>query len=204
VNALLPGRRAIGDVTLSEGIELDINYNPTREITFIASINHSLKNEILKIDERVENSLYYDNSDKKLFGRPDWRATLTGKYSFKSGKLKGLAAGISQHFRSSSGQTRLVQVTSTYSENPDPLDTTFVPELIDTQFNYYYPTYKDEYNTIAFMSYRGKLGKGRKSVRYNINFRVNNLFDDRGFVNRKRNGFYRESRSYNLTTKILF
>ena len=204
VNALLPGRRAIGDVTLSEGIELDINYNPTREITFIASINHNLKNEILKIDERVENSLYYDKSDKKLFGRPDWRASLTGKYSFKSGKLKGLAAGISQHFRSSSGQTRLAQVTSTYSENPDPLDTTFVPELIDTQFNYYYPTYKDEHNTIAFMSYRGKLGKGRKSVRYNINFRVNNLFDDRGFVNRKRNGFYRESRSYNLTTKILF
>ena len=204
INSLLPGRRAIGDVTISEGIEFDINYNPTREITFIASINHTLKNEILKIHERVSGTAFYDNHDHKLFGRPDWRASLTGKYNFRSGKLKGFSFGISQHFRSSSGQTRLERETDIYSVNPDPSDTTFVPQVIDTQFDYYYPKYKDEFNTIAFANYRGKIGSGRDSLRYVLNFRVNNLFDERAFINRKQIGFYRESRSYNISAKILF
>ena len=197
VSTLLPGRRANGDETLSQGIELDINYNPTKEITFIASINHTLKNEIEKIHPRVVAAGLFKAEDKKLYGRPDYRASLTGKYTFYSGKMKGFSLGISQHFRSGTNQTRYAKYSYQYDGNGDVIDS-------ETTVDYFYPTFEDEHNTIAFLSYQGRLIKGQKNLKYSINLRVNNLFDNRQFINRNNYGFYRESRSYNISTKINF
>jgi outer membrane receptor protein involved in Fe transport len=194
-SAGLPGRRGIGDVTLSEGIELDLNFKPTRSLSFLASVNKSIKNDIKKLHPLVQNP-----SDYELFGRPDYRASLTGRYAFKTGKLKGLACGLSQHFRSGSIATKF-KVFYNEDENGN---TIIVNEDNADYSQDVYLKFGDEHNTTAFISYKGKLGKTKTSPKYSINFRVNNLFDQRGFVNRGSYGFYRESRSYQLSTKINF
>lgn len=192
MKSALPGRRGVGDVTLSEGFEIDINYNPTSAITIIGSFNHNIGNKILELDERISNPEQYE-----LFGRPRYRGSITGKYSIRSGEMKGLSFGLTQQYRSGSNQSVF---TFNLDENGELTENE--GEIRSTEA--YYLKYGAEHNTIAFISYNGKFGEGSNKLRYQINFRVNNLFDKRQFVSRGNYGFYRESRSYNISTKILF
>ncbi len=177
----LPGRRGEGDVTLSEGIELDINYNPFQSFTLINSINYTVTNSILELHPLVDNVDDYD-----LFGRPKFRVSVTGKYSHRYGKLKGLSYGISQLFRSGSKQT------SFNFENDDgSVDKIFLK-------------FDDEYTTNGFITYQSKLSFLPSSPKYYLTLRVNNLLDNQDFIGRGNYGFYKESRSYMLGAKIVF
>lgn len=238
----LPGRRADGDVTLSRGIELDINYNPTRNINFIASVNHNMKNKMLKIHPKVQDWMdqngYDLNEQIDIFGRPDYRGSITGKYSFRSGKLKGLSFGISQHYRSGSNIGRYYfyfdkdnnllnsnQIKGQYGNSnvydSEDLDRNGIltgnedsnnngiidhdSDIIDRRKTQkYFIKSKPEHNTLAFINYKNSFGSGGKKYNYSINFRINNLFNKKQFINRSNYGFYRESRSYNITTKVIF
>lgn len=232
--SLLPGRRANGDVTLSKGIELDINYNPTRNLNFIGSINHNIDNKILEIHHSVQRWLdeneFVLNDQIDIFGRPDFRGSLTGKYSFKSGKLKGLTLGLSQHYRSGSnigryyfyfdksgnllnrnyitGQTGNANIMDFSDSNEDKIrqdNEGADADIIDrSKTKKYFIKSKDEHNTIAFINYNNFFRSNGKKYKYSINFRVNNLFDISQFINRSNYGTYRESRTYNITTKIHF
>ena len=230
----LPGRRADGDVTLSRGIELDINYNPTRNINFIASVNHNMKNKMLKIHPKVQDWMdqngYKLNEQIDIFGRPDYRGSITGKYCFRSGKLKGLSFGMSQHYRSGSNMGRYYfyfdnnnnmlnsnQIKAQVG-NPNTFDgvDTNNNGILDTgeprdsdiidrnKTQKYFIKSKPEHNTLAFINYNNFFRNGGKRYNYSINFRVNNLFNKKQFINRSNYGFYRESRSYNITTKVMF
>ena len=230
----LPGRRANGDVTLSKGIELDINYNPTRKLNFIASINHNMDNKILEIHPSVQRWLdeneFDINEQIDIFGRPDFRGSLTGKYSFKSGKLKGLTLGLSQHYRSGSnigryyfyfdesgnllnknfitGQTGNPNIMDFNDANGDKIrqdDEAADVDIIDkSKTKKYFIKSKAEHNTIGFINYSNSFSSFGKKYKYSINFRVNNLFNIEQFINRSNYGTYRESRSFNITTKIHF
>lgn len=216
-SSTMPGRRTDGDVTLSEGIELDINYNPTRNLNFIASVNHNIDNKILKVNPRVQTWLDENGYDKNelyfLPGRPDFRGSITGKYSFKSGKLKGLSLGLSQHYRSGSNLGKyyfyfdadgnllnINEIKGTdniyHAEDEAKIDRSKTQE--------YHLKSKAEHNTIAFINYNNFFRSNGKKYKYSINFRVNNLFDISQFINRSNYGTYRESRTYNITTKIHF
>ena len=183
----LPGRRGVGDKTRSDGVELDLTYNPLPGLSFIASYNHTLANEIEELDPAVENPEQFE-----LFGRPDHRASLTGRYEFKDGVLKGLTVGASQRFRSATVATRLVLG---YDDDGN--------QKID-RIERVYLKFGDEHTTTAFVSWKKKLGKQRGSPKLALSFRVNNLFDNTDFTGRENYGFYRESRSYNLSAKLLF
>ena len=65
----------------------------------------------------------------------------------------------------------------------------------------YYIKSKPEHNTIAFINYNNFFRSNGKRYNYSINFRVNNLFNIEQFINRSNYGTYRESRTFNLTTK---
>ena len=183
----LPGRRGIGDKTRSDGLELDLTYNPTKRLSFIASYNHSLANEIEELNPIVSNP-----EDFELFGRPDHRATLTGRYKFTDGKLRGLVIGASQRFRSASVQTRFDLPYD--DDNDGNVDRT---ERVYLKFG-------DEFSTSLFAAWTKRLGATRKSPKLNLAFRVNNLFDNDEFSGRENYGFYRESRAYSLTAKVNF
>ena len=213
----MPGRRANGDITLSKGIELDINYNPSRNFNLVASINHNLGNKILKIHPRVQawmNDNGYDRNEQiDIFGRPDFRASITGKYSFKSGKLKGLSVGLSQYFRSGSNIGKYYfyfdesgnLLNKNYITGNDNVYSPSDEAKIDrSKTQKYYIKSKPEHNTIAFINYSNFFRTNGKKYNYSINFRVNNLFNIEQFINRSNYGTYRESRTFNITTKINF
>ncbi len=259
-SSTLPGRRSDGDVTLSKGVELDVNYNPNKNITFITSINHNIGNKILKVHPKVQDWLdennYNINDQFELYGRPSIRASVTGKYSFRGGKLRGLSFGIAQHFRSSSklGKYSFHYGTESFTDqngngvydqgeafddlnNNTSWDNEFLwnknslvnqpninhdpnsdnplhqrnENVLDaheqnmiSKTSTHYLESDPEHNTIGFISYTGKFDKKDKKIPYSINFRINNLFDKRQFINRGTYGYFRESRSYNISAKIMF
>ena len=187
ITSNLPGRRSIGDETRSDGLELDLTYNPTKRLSFIASYNHNLANEIEKLHPLVENP-----DDWELFGRPDHRATLTARYKFTDGPLRNLAVGASQRFRSASVQTRF---DLDFDDNNDgQVDRT---ERVKLKFG-------DELTTSLFATWNKKLGTLRSSPTLYLSARVNNVFDDRDFTGRENYGYYPESLSYNLSAKVKF
>ena len=171
ITSNLPGRRSIGDETRSDGLELDLTYNPTKRLSFIASYNHNLANEIEKLHPLVENP-----DDWELFGRPDHRATLTARYKFTDGPLRNLAVGASQRFRSASVQTRF---DLDFDDNNDgQIDRT---ERVKLKFG-------DELTTSLFATWNKKLGTLRSSPTLYLSARVNNVFDDRDFTGRENYG----------------
>jgi outer membrane receptor protein involved in Fe transport len=190
--ALLPGQRGVGDKTRSEGVELDFTYNPLPGLSFIGSYNFTVANEILELHPLIPNPENFE-----LFGRPDHRATFTGRYKFRDGLLKGLAIGASQRYRSAANQTRF---DLHYDENGNAVGDSVPGGRTDKV----YLNFGDEHTTSAFATWEKKLGPRRSDPRLTVAFRVNNLFDSTDFTGRENYGFYRESRSYNLSGKIQF
>ena len=149
-------------------------------------------NEIEELHPLIPNP-----EDFELFGRPDHRAALTARYKFRSGALKGLTIGASQRYRSATIQTRFDLY---YDANNNPVGQ---PEdAVRTER--YYLNFGDEHTTSAFATWEKKLGKKRNSPQLTMAFRVKNLLDNTDFSGRENYGYYRESRSYNLSAKILF
>jgi len=192
VIADIAGRRAGGDKTLSEGIELDFTYNPLPGFSLIGSYNFTIANEVLELDSKITNV-----GDYELFGRPEHRAALTARYKFRDGALKGLTVGASQRYRSGADQTRFDLY---YDANGDPVGRVDPNGSIDRV----YLNFGDEHTTSAFATWEKKLGKKRNSPKLIMGLRVKNLLDNTDFTGRENFGYYRESRSYNLSAKVLF
>ena len=76
----------------SEGIELDLFYNPTSNISFYLGYAY-LETLVLESALDILEGL-------PTAGTSDHNANLTAKYSFKQGRLKGLQLGINQKYRS--------------------------------------------------------------------------------------------------------
>ena len=190
--ANLAGRRGVGDKTRSEGVELDFTYNPLPGLSFLGSYNFTVANEILELHPLVSNPENFE-----LFGRPDHRATFTGRYKFRDGLLKGLAIGASQRYRSASNQTR-------FDLHYDGAGNAVGESVASGRTDRVYLNFGDEHTTSAFATWEKKLGPRRSDPRLTVAFRVNNLFDNTDFSGRENYGFYRESRSYHLSGKIQF
>ncbi len=190
--ALLPGQRGEGDKTRSEGIELDFTYNPLPGLSFIGSYNCTIANKILELHPLIPNPENFE-----LFGRPDHRATFTGRYKFSDGLLKGLTIGASQRYRSATNQTR-------FDLHYNAANEAVGAPVVGGRTDRVYLNFGDEHTTSAFATWEKKLGPRRSDPKLTVAFRVNNLFDNTDFSGRENYGFYRESRSYNLSGKIQF
>lgn len=188
----LPGRRGVGDKTRSDGFEVDMTYNPLPGLSFIVSYNYTIANEIEELHESVSNP-----GDFELFGRPDHRATITGRYQFMDGPLKGLALGASHRFRSASIQTR-------FDLHYDADGNVATDDSDIARTDRVYLKFGDEHTTSLFATWTGKISKRRGAPILNLAFRVNNLFDDDEFTGRENYGFYREGLSYNVSAKLKF
>ncbi len=178
------GQRSSGDVTQSEGIEVEATYNPNKNLTFIASYNFTLDNTIKSLHPSITEAQRYQYfyEGDQLLGRPEHRANFTVRYKFTDGSLKNLFCGLNQTFRSKSMQT--------FFNLPD-----------GTQ----YPLELDhEHTTNLFVGYSKKLGTGRQAPVLNLKANVNNLFDNTDLVNRGNYAFYREGRTIRLMAKIAF
>jgi outer membrane receptor protein involved in Fe transport len=183
-SGMLPGRRAVGDVTISRGIELDMTYNPSKAWTFFGSYNYALANTVKDLHPSIsdEEQLEFFYNGDELLGRPSHRASITARYKFLDGALKNLSMGVNQSWRSPSMLTFFIL--------PDGSQ---------------YPLYLGhELTTNLFVGHQFKLKKGRNTPRYNINLNINNIFDNTDLINRGNYAFYKEGRAIRFTVKVTF
>jgi outer membrane receptor protein involved in Fe transport len=176
INDVLPSKRVAGDISRSEGVEVEFYCNPNRNISFTFSYTYN-NLDAIKINEAVNPRF------GRIFGLAPHNAILIGRYSFRDGALKGFSLGGNQRFRSAS---------------------TMASFYIDDNQTWYDVDFDPEYATDLFCNYETKLGRGRGAAKLNLGFKVQNVFDNRDLVNRNRTGFYRESRQFLVSAKIIF
>ena len=181
---LMAGRRAPGDKTISEGLELDLTYNPSKAWTFFGSYNYTIDNSVTGLDPSITPSLqsqFFYQGDQ-LPGRPKQRANFTARYKFTSGKLRNLSVGVNQTWRSPSMVTFFILPDG--SNHPLRLG--------------------HEFSTNLFMNYSFKLKGSGKLPKVSLGLNIYNILDNRDLINRGNYAFYREGRSVRFMTKIAF
>jgi outer membrane receptor protein involved in Fe transport len=187
--SMMAGRRSVGDVTLSKGVEFDVTYNPSKAVTFLASYNCTLDNSIIGLHPSItpEKQLQYFYQGDQLPGRPKQRANFTARYKFLDGPLRNLAVGLNQTWRSPS----MVTFFNFEDENG----------VIDSQ----HPLkLGHEFSTNLFMNYSFKLKGPGKPPKVSLGLNIYNILDNRDLINRGNYAFYREGRSVRFMTKIAF
>jgi outer membrane receptor protein involved in Fe transport len=184
-NNLLPGKQVAGDVSRSEGIEVEFFYNPTKNLSFVLSYTYN-NLDAIEINEEVNPRF------AQVFGQAPHNALLIGRYKFTDGALKGLTIGANQRFRSASTMGQW------YIDDQGPEKTA------EGTGQWYEIEFDPEFVTDAFLNYQTKIGSGRKAPQLNIGLRVNNLWDTTELINRNKSGFHRPSRQYLLSASMRF
>jgi outer membrane receptor protein involved in Fe transport len=184
-NNLLPGKQVAGDVSRSEGIEVEFFYNPTKNLSFVLSYTYN-NLDAIEINEQVNPRF------AQVFGQAPHNALLIGRYKFTDGALKGLTIGANQRFRSASTMGQW------YIDDQGPEKTA------EGTGQWYEIEFDPEFVTDAFLNYQTKIGSGRKAPQLNIGLRVNNLWDTTELINRNKSGFHRPSRQYLLSASMRF
>jgi outer membrane receptor protein involved in Fe transport len=181
-NDILPGKRVPGDISRSEGLEIEFFYNPNRNLSFVLSYSYT-NLDALRIPEEVNPRF------AQVFGQAPHNALLIGRYKFTEGPLKRLTIGANQRFRSSSTMGHW------YIEDDNDAA---------GEGTWYEIDFDPEFVTDAFMNYQMKVGTGRKKRDLYLGLRVNNLFDTTELLQRNKSAYHRPSRQYLLSASMRF
>ena len=189
-NNLLPGRRVPGDISRSEGIEVEFFYNPNRNLSFVFSYTYN-NLDAIKINEHVNPRF------AQVFGQALHNALLIGRYKFTEGVLKGFSIGANQRFRSASTIGQWYNEEGIEGGTEDGADAPGEGTWHEIEFD-------PEFVTDAFVNYETKIGSGRDATRLNLALRVNNLWDSTDLLQRNRSAFHRPSRQLLLSANMRF
>jgi outer membrane receptor protein involved in Fe transport len=181
-NDVLPGKRVPGDVSRSEGLEVEFFYNPNQNLSFILSYAYT-NLDALEINENVNERF------AQVFGQAHHNLLLIGRYKFTDGPLRGLTVGANQSFRSPS------TIGEWYIE--DDGDAAGEGEWYEVEFD-------PEFVTDVFFNYETRIGKGRRAPRINLGLRINNIWDDTDLIQRNKSAFHRPGRQYLLSANMRF
>ncbi|MEP6735838.1 MAG: TonB-dependent receptor [Chryseolinea sp.] len=94
----------------SKGVEVDVNINPTRGLTFIAGFAHNVS-EVLDGDQ---GNVWLETGRRPIYSGPKDLINLWASYTIMSGKLEGLGFGAGGNF-SSALNILDSQVTDTFT-----------------------------------------------------------------------------------------
>ena len=203
------GRNVPGLETQSQGGELDLYYNPTKNLSLFfgyafvdATYNDSPKDK--KTGEPVVRE------GERLPGTVPHSANFTCRYTFKEGKLKGWYVGSNVKYRSRMYYNRLYadigkdgsgvgddhkdgvpDITPIVDDNGDPY-----PGGDPVSFELWL---SDNLEVGAFTGWRGQFKKGRNNPKYSFQASVSNLFDNRAFIKR-----YIDGRRISIKASIQF
>jgi outer membrane receptor protein involved in Fe transport len=186
-NNLLPGKRVPGDISRSEGLEVDFYYNPNRNLSFVFSYSYNNLDAIYLAASEIDED--FNPRFAQVFGQAAHNALFIGRYKFTEGPLKRLTIGANQRFRSSSTMGHW------YIEDDNDAA---------GEGTWYEIDFDPEFVTDAFMNYQMKLGTGRKKRDLYLGLRVNNLFDTTELIQRNKSAYHRPSRQYLLSASMRF
>ncbi|MGB0793275.1 MAG: TonB-dependent siderophore receptor [Opitutales bacterium] len=212
VNSFKPiGTNIGGIVTRSEGVEFDLYYNPSRELSFFLGYAYAdaffqsgpedaLGNSLIEYGDRIPGTAHHS-------------ANLTVRYSIRDGKLKGWFAGTNLKYRSKSYYDELYADVGTdgagakiYDGKADivPLVNVNGEPHIEGETKSYELWLSDSFTTKAFVGWGGKFKKGRDVPYFRFQLTVNNVFDARDLIATGRNARYTPGRSASFSASIKF
>ncbi len=153
-----------GTELTSEGIDLKLNYNPSKSLSFRLGYARNL------VTTSKSPSGTRDGDTKN--GNSLHRLTLNVSYAFKDGPLKGLRLGANQRYRSGLLLDTVYEDSDLDGEQNSPKDGDLRKWEIYLE---------DEWLTDAFVSWSGQMpwAKGRKYPKFGLQMNVKNVFDNR-------------------------
>ena len=189
-NNLLPGKRVPGDISRSEGLEVDFYYNPNRNFSFVFSYSYNNLDAIFLAATEIDED--FNPRFAQVFGQAAHNALFIARYKFTEGPLKRLTIGANQRLRSSSTMGQW------YIEDEDDQGNGLGTGT------WYEIDFDPEFVTDAFVNYQMKVGTGRKKRDLYLGLRVNNLFDTTELIQRNKSAYHRPSRQYLLSASMRF
>lgn len=219
------GRNVAGIDTNSQGVELDVYYNPTRSLSLFLGYAFADATFEDGPDDEI-SGLPLVEDGQRVPGTAQHSANFTAKYSFKEGQLKGWYLGCNLKYRSKSFYNRLyadtgrdARYTSSGRLVPGGVGPDFYdgrPDLfsnVDENGQVYagattksYDVWLDDtFNTGVFFGWSGRLfNKASDAPKYSFQLSVDNLFDDRDLIATGNNPRYTDGRRVTFRTSIKF
>jgi outer membrane receptor protein involved in Fe transport len=199
------GYRVANEEIRSEGIELDLYYNPFKQLSIFFGYAF-LDTTILKSSLDVLEGL-------ELPGTAAHNANIYLRYNFPwESKLRGWFVSLNQKYRSAA-------LLNNYFEDLDKNGIQDYTPLVDKDQNTvldnignpvrmprHYPVrMQDQFLTDLGIGWSGKIGKSKTAPQLRVQLNVSNLFDTmRLFSTGKNQARYNESRSCRLTATMTF
>jgi outer membrane receptor protein involved in Fe transport len=183
------GRNVAGSTVVSEGIELDLYYNPTPSLSLFLGYAY--------VDTYFKESPKGILNDQTLPGTAHHSANLTLRYTFKDGPIKGTYLGVNEKYRSS-GLLGTFYEDLNFDAQEDVLglpDGT-APRTHDIWLD-------DHLETALFLGWRGKLSKGRDAPHWGFQVTVNNVFDTVDLIS-TGNARYTQGRTVTVKGSVKF
>lgn len=194
------GYRVADEEVRSEGLELDLYYNPTSNLSIFLGYAF-LETKVLKSSLDALEGL-------PTAGTSDHNINFTMKYNFKQGKLKGTSIGFNQKYRSKAllshyftdqdgdGQADYIPV-----KIDDPQSSGSTQIVVDPIFHTLW--LEDQFQTDVFIKWAGKLEKHHPWTVLQLN--VNNIFNNRSLISTGlNNARYTEGRNIVLSASFYF
>ena len=180
------GARVADEKTQSEGIELDLYYNPTSSLSLFLGYAYL---ETIKLESSLDALV-----GLTVPGTSNHSANVTVRYAFQSEKLKGCFVGANQKYRSAA----LLNTFFLDADNNGEQD--FTADA--PRFELYL---EEQFTTDVFVGWSGPLGKGRGAPRARVQLTARNIFDEINLISTGvENARYTDTRRIDLTGTLTF
>ncbi|MFL2847346.1 MAG: hypothetical protein ACJZ9B_00005, partial [Coraliomargaritaceae bacterium] len=192
------GYRVADESVRSEGIELDLYYNPTSNISIFLGYAYL---ETLVLESALETL-----EGLPTAGTSDHNVNFTAKYSIKEGKYKGLQFGMNQKYRSAALLSHYFvdldgdnQADYFSRDVTDPRSNE--PITLEPRYNTLW--LEDQHRTDFFIKWSGKIKKTLPWTVLQMN--INNVFDNKDLISTGlNNARYTDGRNVVLSAGIYF
>lgn len=182
------GRNIAGNTVVSQGVELDLYYNPTPELSLFLGYAY--------VETEYTKTAGGFLDGQTLPGTANHNVNLTGRYTFKEGPLKGWYFGANQKYRSKGLYGTLYEDLD-FDGREDVLG---IPGQAAKTHEIWL---EDHFETAVFLGWRGKLFKGKDSPLWNFQFTVNNVFDQVDLIS-SGNARYTDGRTAAFKASVKF
>lgn len=220
------GRKVAGIDTQSRGVELDLYYNPSSELSLFLGYAYSDALFQSGPNDPVSGQALLQRG-QRVPGTAKHSANFTARYNFTDGKLKGTYLGTNLKYRSKSYYNRLYAdvgsdsrqrngVERDYEGGVGPLFYDGRPDLFpnvdsngemyDSSSTQFYDIWLDDtLTTNVFIGWSGRLfDQASQAPRYSFQLSVDNLFDCRDLYASGKNPRYTDGRRIRLKASIKF
>lgn len=193
------GRNVAGSTVVSEGLELDLYYNPTPSLSIFLGYAY--------VDTYYKETAGGILDDQTLPGTAHHNGNLTVRYTFKDGPLKGWYLGANEKYRSSGLYGTLYEDLD-FDGNEDVLgldndNNGSFSDLGDTAPRTHEIWLDDSLETTVFVGWRGKFTSGKDAPLWNFQVTVNNVFDSIDLISTGQ-ARYTQGRTFNFKTSVKF